>query len=130
MMEVPSMLIVAPSGIVNDEIFLETPTLLSSVSMDKGIVALDVAVVKANIMTGKNFFRKRSGLSRVKRNSSTWYTTKHCTARASTTAPMYFSIGRNASKPISANVFAIRQNTPIGATFMTAMVISIIRSLN
>ena len=64
------MLIVAPSGIVKDEIFLETPIFLSSVSMESGMVALDVAVVNANIITGENLFKKRSGLSRVKTNSS------------------------------------------------------------
>ena len=68
--EVPSILIVAPSGIVKDEIFLETPIFLSSVSMESGMVALDVAVVNANIITGENLFKKRSGLSRVKTNSS------------------------------------------------------------
>ena len=128
--EVPSILIVAPSGIVKDEIFLETPIFLSSVSMESGMVALDVAVVNANIITGENLFKKRSGLSRVKTNSSSWYTTRHCTASARVTAPIYLSIGRKASKPISANVLAIRQNTPIGATFITAIVISIIKSLN
>ncbi len=51
------MLIVAPSGIVKDEIFLETPIFLSSVSMESGMVALDVAVVNANIITGENLFK-------------------------------------------------------------------------
>ena len=38
--------------------------------MESGMVALDVAVVNANIITGENLFKKRSGLSRVKTNSS------------------------------------------------------------
>ena len=37
--------------------------------MLSGMVALDVEVENANAMTGKNFFRKRSGLSLVKMNS-------------------------------------------------------------
>ena len=59
-----------------------------------------------------------------------WYTPKHCNASASITLIIYFNIGTNASNPIPANVFAIRQNTPIGATFIIAIVISIITSLN
>ena len=55
---------------------------------------------------------------------------KHCTASARITHSIYFNIGRNASNPVSENVFAIRQNTPTGATLMTAIVISIITSLN
>ena len=43
---------------------------------------------------------------------------------------MYLSIGTKASKPMPAKVLAIRQNTPTGATFITAVVISIIMSLN
>ena len=66
MIEVPSMLIVAPRGMVNEEIFLETPTFLDRVSMDIGIVALDVAVENANAITGKNFLMKRIGFRPVK----------------------------------------------------------------
>ena len=55
---------------------------------------------------------------------------KHCSASASVTFPMYFSIGANAEKPTVAKVRAIRQKTPTGATFMTVMVISIMTSLN
>ena len=43
---------------------------------------------------------------------------------------MYLSIGKNASNPISENVFAIRQKTPIGATFMIDIVISIMMSFH
>ena len=60
------MLIVAPSGIVKEEIFLETPTFLESVSIESGIVAFDVAVENANAITGKNFLMKRIGFSPVK----------------------------------------------------------------
>ena len=45
------MLIVAPKGIVKDEIFLDTPILLSSVSIESGIVAFEVAVEKAKLLT-------------------------------------------------------------------------------
>ena len=71
MIEVPSMLMVAPSGIVKEEIFLETPIFLFSVSMERGIVALDVAVEKAKAITGKNFlinligFRPVNTLSKI-----------------------------------------------------------------
>ena len=44
--------------------------------------------------------------------------------------PIYFNIGANAENPTVAKVRAIRQNTPIGAIFMIAMVISIMTSLN
>ena len=50
--------------------------------------------------------------------------------RAVVTLPMYLSIGKNALNPRFANVRAIKQNTPIGATFIIAIVISIITSLN
>ena len=43
---------------------------------------------------------------------------------------MYFNIGTKALNPIFANVRAIRQKTPIGATLITTIVISIIMSLN
>ena len=43
---------------------------------------------------------------------------------------MYFNIGKNAENPTVAKVLAIRQNTPIGASFITVFVISIITSLN
>ena len=66
MMEVPSMLMVAPSGMVKEEIFLDTPTFLERVSIDIGMVALDVAVENANAITGKNFLMKRIGFRPVK----------------------------------------------------------------
>ena len=49
------MLMVAPNGIVKDEIFLDTPTFLDSVSIDIGMVALDVAVENANAITESEF---------------------------------------------------------------------------
>ena len=60
---VPSILIVAPSGMVKDAIFLETPILRQSVSMLSGTTAALIDVVKANVMTGKNFLINRKGLS-------------------------------------------------------------------
>ena len=64
------MLTVAPSGMVNEETLRSTPIFSSRVSMLSGMVALEVEVENANAMTGKNFFRKRSGLSLVNTNSS------------------------------------------------------------
>ncbi len=130
MMEVPSMLMVAPSGMVNDEMRRSTPIFFSSVSMFSGMVALLVAVENAKAMTEPNFFRKRMGLRRANTNSSSMYTTRHCTASARSTPNMYLSMGRNASKPMLANVRASRQNTPKGAASMTMEVIFIMMSLN
>ena len=59
------MLMVAPSGMVKEEIFLDTPIFLESVSIESGMVALDVAVENANAITGKNFLIKRIGFSPV-----------------------------------------------------------------
>ena len=124
------MLMVAPSGIVKEEIFLDTPTFLERVSIDIGMVALDVAVENANAITGKNFLIKRIGFRPVKILSRIWYTPKHWIARASSTPIIYFASGINALKPIFAKVRLIRQKTPIGARLMIIMVISIIMSLN
>ena len=81
MMAVPSMLIVAPRGMVNDVTLLSTPTFFSSVSMLRGIVAFDELVEKANTMTGQNLRRKWKGFRRVNRKSSSMYTTSSCRAR-------------------------------------------------
>ena len=89
-----------------------------------------MAVENANIITEMNFFRNFTGFTRASRNSSSMYTTRHCTASAKSTPAMYFTMGRNASKPMLANVRANRQNTPMGATYMTREVIFIMMSLN
>ena len=81
MMAVPSMLMVAPSGMVNDETLGLTPTFSSSVSMLSGMVALDELVENAKTMTGQNLCRKWNGLRRVKTTSKSMYTTSSCTAR-------------------------------------------------
>ena len=60
------MFMVAPSGIVKEEILRDTPISRSNVSIDSGIVALDVAVEKAKPITGKNFLIKVMGLRPVK----------------------------------------------------------------
>ena len=52
---------VAPNGIVKEDIFLETPIFSASVSIFIGIVALDVDVEKANAITGKKFLIKIIG---------------------------------------------------------------------
>ena len=57
------MLIVAPSGIVKEEIFLETPTFLESVSIESGIVAFAFSTATSNAITGKNFLMKRIGFA-------------------------------------------------------------------
>ena len=59
------MLIVAPSGTVNDEMRRATPTFSSSVSMESGMVAFEVAVENAKPMTGANFRMNRNGLRPV-----------------------------------------------------------------
>ena len=66
MIAVPSILIVAPNGIVNEEIFLDTPIFSSRVSIAIGIVALDVAVEKAKLITGKYLRINLYGFSLVK----------------------------------------------------------------
>ena len=63
MIEVPSMLMVAPSGIVKDEILFETPIFSASVSIFIGMVAFEVEVENANAITGKKFLMKINGLS-------------------------------------------------------------------
>ena len=130
MIDVPSILIVAPSGIVNEERCLSTPIFSSNVSIFSGIVALLVAVEKAKSWTGKNFFTNFTGESLAKTASNIWYTPKHWSTSAITTQPMYLSIGTIASKPSVQNVLAISANTPNGATFITIIVISIMMSLN
>ena len=71
------MLIVAPNGIVKEEILLDTPIFSPNVSIDNGIVALDVAVENANAITGMNFLMNFTGFKRVKITSITIYTPKH-----------------------------------------------------
>ena len=71
MIDVPSILIVAPRGTVNDDILLDTPIFLSRVSIDIGIVALEVAVEKAKPITGKNFLINFKGFSLVNIKSNT-----------------------------------------------------------
>ena len=65
------MLMVAPSGMVNEEICFETPIFLFRVSIDIGIVALEVAVENANPITGRNFLTNLIGFSRVNTNRRT-----------------------------------------------------------
>ena len=66
------MLMVAPRGMVKEEIFLETPTFLERVSMDSGMVAFEVAVEKANAITGKNFLINLTGFSPVNSFKRIW----------------------------------------------------------
>ena len=69
MMAVPSMLMVAPSGIVNEETSRETPNSVSF-SMFRGIVAFDVEDENAKNITGTNFLKNLIGFSLVKTTSN------------------------------------------------------------
>ena len=77
MIAVPSILIVAPKGIVNEEILFETPIFLANVSIDKGMVAFEVAVEKAKAITGKKFLINLIGFNPVNNLSKPKYTNKH-----------------------------------------------------
>ena len=70
------------------------------------------------------------GFSPVNIFSRIWYTPKHWIASARRTPIIYFASGINALKPMFAKVLLMRQNTPIGASAMIIMVISIMMSLN
>jgi hypothetical protein len=62
-MAVPSMLIVAPKGTVNAAIELLTPNRFSVTCRVTGMVALELAVLKANIWAGRIFLKNSTGLS-------------------------------------------------------------------
>ena len=70
------------------------------------------------------------GFSPVNIFSKIWYTPKHWIASAINTPIIYFASGTNALNPMFANVRLIRQKTPIGASAMIIIVISIMISLN
>ena len=70
MIAVPSMLMVAPSGMVNELTRRLTPMRFSRVVMFIGIVALEVAVENAKAITGKNLRTNVKGLRRVKTTRS------------------------------------------------------------
>ena len=65
MIAVPSMLIVAPSGITNEAMELLTPKRFSTVLSTTGIEALLLAVLKANNIAGCNFLKKVIGFKRA-----------------------------------------------------------------
>ena len=67
---VPSMLIVAPRGIVNEATFGSTPIFFSRVSIFSGMVAFEELVENANSITGSIFRKNCSGFSRVNRKRS------------------------------------------------------------
>ena len=73
MMAVPSMLMVAPSGMVNDEISRDTPSSVS-VSRFNGIVAFEVEDENAKNITEMNFLKNLIGFSLVSITSSDGYT--------------------------------------------------------
>ena len=64
MIAVPSILTVAPNGIVNDDTSRETP-ISSSLSIFIGIVAFEDDAEKANSITLKNFLKNLIGFNRV-----------------------------------------------------------------
>ena len=65
MIEVPSILIVAPRGIVNEETSFETP-ISANFSKFNGIVAFEVEDENAKNMTEMNFLKNVIGFSLVK----------------------------------------------------------------
>ena len=69
MIAVPSILIVAPNGTVNDEISGDTP-ISDSFSRFNGIVAFDVDDENAKNITEKNCLKNLNGLSLVNRTSN------------------------------------------------------------
>ena len=73
MMAVPSMLMVAPNGIVNDETSRETPS-SESFSRFSGIVAFDVEDENAKNITEMNFLKNLIGFNLVKTTSKDGYT--------------------------------------------------------
>ena len=69
-MAVPSMLMVAPIGTVNEATLFFTPILYSTVRRVTGMVAPELAVENANAAGSRIFFRKVSGLSEPSNLSS------------------------------------------------------------
>ena len=65
-MAAPSILMVAPSGTVKEEIFLDTPIFFANVSIDNGIVALDVAVEKSKRHNRKEVLDKNNRIQTSK----------------------------------------------------------------
>ena len=65
MIAVPSMFIVAPNGIVNEDISLDTP-ISDNFSKFNGIVAFDVEDENAKIITDMNLLKNGIGFSLVK----------------------------------------------------------------
>lgn len=124
MMAVPSMLIVAPSGTVNEEISSDTP-ISESFDMVSGIVAFDDEDENAKNCTEVNFLKKLRGFNLVNATSSDGYTRNACMAKHNSTHPIYLAIGIKPSKPSVEKVLAIKQKIPIGANFITIRVISI-----
>ena len=102
---------------------------LRVVEKDDATREFEVEVEKANAITGKNFLINLIGFKPVNTFKKLIYTTKACTPKAINTDNIYLSKGMKALKPIVEKVFAIRQNTPTGATLITIIVISIIISL-
>ena len=96
MIAVPSMLMVAPSGIVKEATELLTPWCFSTVSIVTGSVAFELAVLKAIIAAGRMFSKNLNGLKRARAVSNSEYTPKQWRAKITTMTTKYcnrFKIG-------------------------------------
>lgn len=64
--QLPSILIVAPSGIEKEYTFFAIPSRSLHISIETGIVALLDAIVKAESIAGENFLKNVTGFNRPK----------------------------------------------------------------
>src|SRR3712207_4203504 len=97
--EVPSILTVAPNGIVKLAIPFDAPIFSSQVFKLIGIDALLLDVLNATNITGQNFFKKVIGFTPPKNLRDGAYTTIICSDNATETVIRYFSNGINAFIP-------------------------------
>ena len=92
MIAVPSMLIVAPSGTVNEPMESCTPSRSSTVRRVTGSVAPLLAVPKATLMGARSFLKKGMGDTRANRRSIVGYVTAACSSSTAKTVKKYESI--------------------------------------
>ena len=85
MIAVPSMLMVAPSGTVNEATAFFTPMRCSTVSSVTGMVALLLAVEKAKTSAARILRKNISGLVRPRKTSKKVKTPHACSSSATTT---------------------------------------------
>ena len=115
---VPSILMVDPSGRVNELTLLETPNDSSECSSAKGRAALEEAVDRQILKIGENFFRNTLGRSFPINKSIPIYTIIKCKPNARTTFKTYLISGISAEKPKFAKVVDNNAKTPYGANFI------------